>query len=360
MTSPSYPSLRVRPVREMSLHDVEMVRKILRGDSIVDWRRLHLTTRDAVGDFLRSAGFQPETDADRARLKAIQKAAVSYLHTTFDYDFPPELDRPERVSEVFIAAAGPPSQLQRLACATLKVMHIIHHLDASELRHTMPIPDQDLFDHVEVRVDRAMAELRQAGFGVVRMIPSIKEKDSVITKLLSKPRALAAQIFDRLRFRIITRDDSDIVPLLRHMSTRLFPFNYVVPEESRNDILDFRRFLLEEVAVSGYADELQPPLDDHDRLHKGYEQNEFSGSDYRMVSFVGDVPIRLDQALTRWDPTFDRLGAIVYVMAEFQIFDLDTWDANERGASSHDAYKGRQKKRVRRRLIPFADDEDLE
>ncbi len=360
MTAPSFPTLRVRPVREMSLHDIEMVRKILRGDSVVDWKRLNLKTRDAVGDFLRSAGFRPETDVDKQRLRALQKAAVSYLKNAFDYEFPRELERPDRVSEIFIAAAASEGETQRLACATLKVMHIMHHLDSNELRHTLPIPDQDLFDHVEVRVDRAVAELRQAGFGVVRMIPSIKEKDSVVTKLLSKPRALAAQIYDRLRFRIITRDDSDIVPLLRHVCTRLFPFNYVVPEESRNDILDFRRFMQEEVAVQDYIDRLQPPLDQADRLHKGHDYNEFSGSDYRMVSFVADVPIRVDDALARWDPAFDRLGAIVYVMAEFQVFDLDTWDANERGASSHDAYKGRQRKRVRRRLIPFAGTDDLE
>ena len=337
-----------------------MVRKILRGDSIVDWRRLNLTTRESVGEFLRSAGFHPETEADRKRLKALQESAVRYLRQTFDYEFPPELARPERVSEVFIAAAGPSSDTQRLACATLKVMHIRHHLEARELRHTLSMPDQELFDHVEVRVDRAVAELRQAGFGVVRMIPSVKERDAVVTKLLSKPRALAAQIFDRLRFRIITRDDSDIVPLLRHLCTRLFPFNYVVPEESRNDILDFRRFMQEEVAVSGYADRLQEPLDDLDQLQRGVEVNEFSGSDYKMISFVADVPVRVDEALVRWDPAFDRLGAVIYVMTEFQVFDLETWETNERGASSHDAYKGRQKMRVRDRLIPAQPADDLE
>ena len=269
VTSPTFPSLRVRPSREMSVHDIEMVRKILRGDSIVDWQRLNLITRDAVGDFLRSAGFRPETDLDRTRLKALQRGAVEYLQQTFDYDFPSELARPTRVSEVFIAAAGRPSETQRLACAILKVMHIVHHLESTELRHTLAVSDQELFDQVEVRVDRAMAELRQGGFGVVRTIPSIKERHSVVTKLLSKPRALAAQIYDRLRFRVITRDDADIVPLLRHMCTRLFPFNYVVPEESRNDILDFRRFLDEEVALRGYVDKLQAPLLAHvSSLHK--------------------------------------------------------------------------------------------
>ena len=345
-------------MREMTLHDLEMVRKILRGDSVVDWHRLALKSRDAVGDFLRSAGLRPSDEGDRKRLKALQQRAVEYLKDAFGYRFPEDLEQPERVSQIFLAAAEPTSRRQRLACATLKVMHIIHHLEARELRHRIAASDQDLFDQVEVRVDRAVTELRQSGFGVVRLIPSVKEPRSVVTKLLSKPRALAAQIYDRLRFRVITREDADLVPLLRYLCTRLFPFNYVVPEESRNDILDFRRLLGEEVALSHFGHKLQEPLDDRDGLHRGHDINEFSGSEYRMISFVADVPVRVDDFLADTDGLFERLGSVVYVMAEFQVFDLPTWQRNEGGDASHDAYKNRQKLGVRRRLIPHVEGAD--
>lgn len=358
MTSPSLPTLRIVPLRDMTLHDVEMVRKVLRGSSVIDWKRLNITTREAVGDFLRSAGFHPAAEGDRARLKDLHRRSVDYLRNTLGFELPADLDSPDRVSDVFLEAAGPAGARQRMACAILKVMHIFQHLDARELRHRMSASDQELFDLIEVRVDRAIHELRQAGFGIVRLIPSVKETEAIVTKLLSKPRALAAQIYDRLRFRVITRDDADIAPLLRHMCTRMFPFNYSVPEESRNDILDFRRLLREEVALAPYEAQLQDPLDDRDSLHRGHEINEFSGSQYRAISFVADVPIRVDELGLNLDGLFDRLGAITYVSVEFQVFDEHTWAANERSDASHPAYKARQRRSVLRRLVPYHDDPD--
>ena len=335
----------------MSLHDVEAVRKVLRGGSVVDWKRVHLATRPAVGEFLRAAGFRPEQDADRQRLKTIQREAVQSLSDIHGFSFSPALSRPARVSDVFLAAAGEDGPEQRSACAILKVMHIIHHLAARELRHCLATADRELFDQVERRVNRVVDDLRAQHVGVVRLIHSRKEAESVVTKLLSKRRALSAKVYDRLRFRVVTRTTADIVPLLRHLTAHLFPFNYVLPEESRNDVVDLRRLLHDDPALSVHVPNLSAPLDDDDSSHDG-EFNEHSASDYRMVAFVAEVPVRVDTALAHRDGLLDRLGPVVYTMVEFQVFDEATWEANERGAASHASYKARQRGGVLGRLVP--------
>ena len=72
------------------------------------------------------------------------------------------------------------------------------------------------------------------GFPILEFIGGRKNKDSLYTKLLSKPETHAAQIYDKLRFRIVTRAPDDIFPTLNYLMRHVFPFNYSVPGESTN------------------------------------------------------------------------------------------------------------------------------
>ena len=57
---------------------------------------------------------------------------------------------------------------------------------------------------------QVVEEMRAAGYPIVEFAWSRKERDSVVTKLLAKKATIAADVFDKLRFRLITRylDDS--------------------------------------------------------------------------------------------------------------------------------------------------------
>jgi len=329
----------------LSLHDVDAIRKILYGGSVVDWPRLNLTERPAVLDLLRTIGFEPDLRTDRKRLHSIQRKAVSYLAEVFGFDFPQDLQQPELVSNVFLAASEQPGERQRLACATLKVMHIVHHLDARELKYRLAISDRALFEEVEDRLVGLLAELRTYGLRVLDFSPSVKQKDAVVTKLLSKRTALAARIYDRLRFRVVVAEPEDVLIVLRHMTHHLFPFNYVVPDESRNDVVDVST-LTQPVFIGPTNEPAAPAVPDVAPI----ERNEYSGTRYRMISFVADVPVRAEAFIGRPDPLFARLGPVVYVMVEFQLFDSATWNTNEAGDSSHESYKQRQMDGVLRRL----------
>ena len=85
--------------------------------------------------------------------------------------------------------------------------------------------------------------------------------------------------------------------------------------------------------------------------------NEFSGPSYRIVNFVADMPIRLDDFVCRVsDPANMEYGPIAFVLTEFQVADKHTALANESGACSHEAYKARQHERVRLRLMREEDE----
>jgi uncharacterized protein (TIGR04552 family) len=77
--------------------------------------------------------------------------------------------------------------------------------------------------------------------------------------------------------------------------------------------------------------------------------NEFSAPEYKIVNFVADLPIRVDEYLS--DDVSREFGRVVFVMTEFQLADKSTVTSNELGESSHDAYKARQHRSVRRRLL---------
>src|SRR5207244_4748108 len=101
-----------------SLGDLERMRLILRGGSVIDWRRLHFQSKDEVDRYLRLCLFEPDDPFDRARLQRILDEAVEYLRTSFRYRVAEEVARPRAVQDLFLLAsgAGEPQSLRRIAC----------------------------------------------------------------------------------------------------------------------------------------------------------------------------------------------------------------------------------------------------
>jgi uncharacterized protein (TIGR04552 family) len=335
---------RLKPLDEFSLADLESVRLILRGDSIIDWRRLDFTTTD-VADFLAAQELHPDDPADRARMEHVKGEAIAYLRRQFEYPIPRPVER-ATVPELLVLASGPGHRAM-CACTILKCMHIIHHLEGRELLFLLPMSDQEVFQIVEEKVYRVIGGMLAGNFPIIEFVGGRKNKDSLITKLLSKQETIAAQIFDKLRFRVVTRTRDDIFPILQYLTRRLFPFNYVVPGQSINSIFSFRSYIehtplkpiLPRMQTHGATEDFTP------------NDNQFSAEEYRIIHLVVDMPVRLPRRiLDRAPSTAAHLGSVIFVICEFQIVDRDTEAHNELGEASHAKYKDRQKKAVMRRL----------
>lgn len=336
---------RLKPLDEFTLADLEAVRLLLRGDSVIDWHRLNFKDDGEIRDFIIAQEFHPDEPADRARMNAIKAEAVSYLRRHFEYPIPKPVEHAS-IEELFHLATGR-GHRQTCACTILKCMHIIHHLDGRELLFMLPMSDQEIFHLVEEKVYRVIGSMLAEGFPITEFVGGRKNKDSLYTKLLSKREAVSAQIYDKLRFRIVAREREDIFPILQYLQRKLFPFNYVIPSQSINSIFHFKRYCQQHHVLREYLSEMQAGADEE----LTPSDNVFSADNYRVIHFVVDMPVRLPRKLLERAPSSAwALGPVVFVICEFQIIDRETEASNEQGEASHAKYKDRQKKAVIRRL----------
>lgn len=336
-----------KALEELSLADVEAIRLLLRGGSVIDWHRLNFTSIEDARAFLRAQEYHEDDPADRARAEAVKSSAIGYLKRNYDFPVPKPVANADIVELLMLASSKGHRQL--CACTILKVMHIIHHLEARELLFMLPVSDQEVFHLVEQKVYRVIGGMLTKELPILEFIGGRKNKDSLYTKLLSKQETVAAQIYDKLRFRIVTRSPDDIFPVLSYLMREVFPFNYVIPNESTNTLFNFRRYCERHPNLRPYLAQLQlsPDLEEGET----WVDNRFTAASYRIVHFVVDMPVRLPrEMLDAAPPAAWALGPIIFVQTEFQVIDRETEQSNEMGDASHAHYKERQKLAVQRRL----------
>ncbi len=338
--------------------DLTAVRNLLRGGSVIDWHRLYFTDRQQVDRFLRINEIDPGNPDDIARLEDLREQAIEYLERYLGFRVSEDVAVRVPARDLLLVASQK-GKRRTQACVVLKVMHVLHHLAAGELATRLAVSADQIFQVVEDKVLRTVEEMKGAGCQIVEFEWSRKEQDSLITKLLAKRDNIAAHVYDKLRFRMITRTEEEIVFVLRELLQRLVPFNYVIPAESQNDIVDLQSFVERNPTLRGHlADFLELSNETPDK--RSLQANEFSGPSYRVVNFVADLPVRVDKqlGLAPDDPIFAETGNVVFVLTEFQIVDARTSEANELGENSHERYKERQVMRVRARLMHGMQDED--
>ncbi len=327
---------------------LETVRLIVHGNSVIDWNRSNFRSRDDVTRFLKLHQLDVNDPEDQRRLRFVYGEAVNYLEDHLGLHFPEDLRSPEDVRDVFVEASktGGFRRRQIQACVILKLMHVINHLETAELKHQTPLSEAELLDLAERRIVAAADKMRQAGFPLVAFYGSRKTRNSVITKLLAKKENTAATIFDKLRFRIVTEHKEHVLPAIAWLTENLFPFNYLIPGESHNNLVHLDE-VLRRPEYADFVETMQGGHATEDRKLNPKE-NPFSGSSYRMVNFIVDFPVRVDHLVNvRYGAL---LGRTAMVLVEFQVLDKETARLNEEGDNAHKLYKERQKAIVGSRL----------
>ena len=192
-----------------------------------------------------------------------------------------------------LLATGHDPVLRSQACMVLKLMHIINHIEACELRSILPISDHDLFQLVEEKAARVAKNMQKLGFPILEFLVSRKTSDSLITKFLGKRQTISAHICDRVRLRIVTVSVNDIVPIVSYMTRHLFPFNYTVPGESHNSIFDFPSFTKLHPCIKAMVPEFQVDLKFENEMRP--QANHNTSDVFRTINFVVDFPVRVDK-----------------------------------------------------------------
>src|SRR5687768_14795898 len=229
----------------LRLLDLEFVRIILTGESVVDWQRLEFRSVDEVDAFLATHLLDPQDPEDRERLRYVFNEAVSYLEEQLHLKFPTELRDPKDTRQVFLWASqwGGFRRTQILSCVVLKLMHIIHHMEAADLKFRLSLSEEQLLRIAHRRLVEQAREMQQSGIPILAFYGNRKSRSSVITKLLAKKEAVAATIFDKLRYRVVVARREDLVPVLSFMTREMFPFNYVVPGQSHDNLLSLEELV---------------------------------------------------------------------------------------------------------------------
>ncbi len=340
------------PLGRLGLQDVDCLRLLLRGSSVVDWYRLHLNEGSDIDALLRVNEFDPEDPIDGARLDDLKARSIDYASEHLRYRVP-EVVRAADVRELIRLASGHGRRAHRMyACLTLKVMHILHHMEAHELLSMLPISHAEVGIMVQAKVERVVRGLLERRAPIVNFASSTKTHFSTLSKLLAKKDTQAAQVFDRMRFRIVVERLEDIPPVLVALMRELLPFQYIVPSQSENTLVNVDEMLVRSGNLAAIrAMEDSSTLNESDPLERRDKPvNEFSGAGYRVVNFVALVPVRVDRVMPFQSRRLMGLGPVVFGMVEFQVVDRMTSQANETGANRHALYKQRQQARVRERL----------
>ena len=341
------------PQLEYTLQDLEAANLLLRGNSIIDWHKLDLDSYAAADQFLRLHLLDIQDPLDRERLRFVFNEAINYLEEHLGLHFPPDLRDPSDVRDLFIWASqyGGFRRKQVLSCVILKLMHVINHMEAADLKFQTSVSEARLMDLAEQRIITRAEDMRRKNLPIVAFYGSRKTRNSTITKLLAKKESIAATVFDKLRFRLVTETKKDVLPALTWLMRDVFPFNHVIPGQSHNNLLTLDQMV--HLQEDPHAESLLAQLHEADgkpeSLHG--EDNPFSGSSYSIINCIVDYPVRIDEFLTDNNPRHGfLLGRTVYVLVEFQILDRETSRANEEGENAHYLYKARQREIVERRL----------
>jgi uncharacterized protein (TIGR04552 family) len=331
-----------------NLADADALGLLLHGGSVIDWKRLNMASLEEVDAFLELHGHSWADPFDRRRLLGLYLDAVEYLAENYDYRLPPGLAAVDDVRTVFLDASGRSGggDAQLLSCMILKVMHIIHHAQARELLFLSPVAARRMFSVAEQKVGREVVAMQKAGFPINHFSGGRKTLHNQVTRLLADRETIAARVFDKASFLIVTEGRGDIVPVLWHLTRKVFPFNYAVPGTTCNSLIDFVSQLQAIPRFAKSLDMLQFPA-----AGDLCGQRASVSPRPNAVDFIVDMPVRLDElGVAVSQETQERLGRIVFTLVEFQVQDLASFRAGESGDKNLPAQRRRLKQKAWERL----------
>ena len=141
-------------MNDIGLSDLEAVRLILSGNSVIDWDRANFRTVEEVNRFLKVQHFDLDDPVDRKRIRVIFYTAVDFLENHLQMPCDEDVKNVADLRQIFLWASDYDviSARQTSSCVVLKLMHVVQHLDAAELRHQAPLAEEGLLTHAEEQI----------------------------------------------------------------------------------------------------------------------------------------------------------------------------------------------------------------
>lgn len=347
---------------------------VVGGRSALDLTRLEIKNRDEAREFIETYGYDLNDPGARDELWATHRRAIALIREQLldpGEEIPATLQdvaKMEDLTDLLLHASSREpgtAHLQRWACAILKVMHVYVHLrndlfsafrDQIQAEILKPLENviNTVGDKTEIVGAKEPIEL------AVFEVKPFKTTASSVIKLLARPERVALTLLDKLGVRFVTRSVYDSFRLIRFLlDAHIVSFPHIIPDQSANTLYPLNLFIeaMEELensqaSAGTISDEvvnawLKKSLEAQaGRAEFKEKLNEFSGPDHRFIKFINRKLITVSIG----DGPKARPFRFFYPF-EVQIMDEATWHGQRSGPSAHDAYKDRQRKRARERVL---------
>ena len=355
--------------------DANMLESLVGGKSILELESLKIQNLEQAYNFLKAYGFDVTKAADEKQLWIYLRRAVTYIQTELlksDELIPEIISDPNKlqnIANILIYASVRDEKdysLQRWACAVLKVMHVLVHLDNDLFtQHSIKIQEQILETvRHHIHKDPIAGIFLGAPSTADRIalqkfvVKSFKSSTSSVTKLLAKPEAVAFTLLDKIGIRFVTKHLFDTFRVMRYLiQNNLISFPHNIPDQSINTLYPINLFLevMENFTTHEVISIEQVDRALEEKMNQASERaefkdkfNQFSSKDYRFMKFINRKLIKIELPL---DSSGKLKELSFFYPFEVQIIDYQTYLKNISGDSSHEKYKQRQKERARTRVL---------
>jgi len=377
-------------------HDWQPLNLAISGESIVDFPRLDIQNSTDAKIFLGAYGYDADDPIVREEIWRIYFEALHFIRNVLLENgeaIPPTFFERNNQNDIFkllVEASQPGRERSSWACAILRVMHSISHLD-NDLRlenfHTAREKIFSQFDpFVKEVAPRKWVFGREGedGVALVRYQKKVrKERNSMILKLISKAQNDVELIYDSLGFRFVVETRIDAIRLVeKFFDLGAISYANIQPRRSFNNLVDTDQLQREMDVLRTRVEKNEISPQQAEELFRNLElpspdpdvsaaKNQFSSPFYRSLQFTCRHLIHVqDATLPILDRIRGQLGKSVagkrflksfpivlrekktfYYPFEIQITDRDSYVENLRGRSSHRDYKAKQKQMARKRVL---------
>ena len=367
---------------------------LITGTSAIDVGSLAIRNRREAATFAKEYGFDLSSHTQREQIVAAHREAVAFIEEFFLSEqeralIPPEIRKPEYVLDLLVYSSNylnKSNVIQMWACAVLKVMHGIFHID-----HDLKLKN---FDAIRSEVFRTLDQLIHSkgshhlfGDGQL-MLPLFfyekkrnKDRKSVLLKLLQKPNYVASDIYDHLGIRLIFETKIECLFALKILQrSHLISVTSIKPFRTRNNLIDlgltkkiFQKYrpLLERAKMYP-ARQLLRLDQEMDSAYTGKTRadNPHSSREYQSLQITARKMVRVpNPAYIQYANLLTHLGTEVqvpdhfqpekvvekelgfYFDYEIQLVDKGSYLRTMHGPASHRAYKQRQRDTAKKRVL---------
>lgn len=324
----------------------QTLRAVVGGASAIDVGRLHVEDHDDAERFLAAYGYRWDDPEEREELEYLRTTAIAFVRDVL-------LEPGEAIPEATMAVTDVRELLLAVssdtpdpwACGLLRVMHTLAHAESDFTDSFAEQIEAQILGRFEKWIREDAAGLRLGDVPLVRYESRArKELHSLVLKLLHKPENVAADIFDRLGVRFVTRNRLDALLVVRFLRVNnVIMFANVKPSRSKNTLVDLARL---EAAIPDAADmpSLAAEMEGWAYPDAGGDpSNPYSAKAYHAIQFTGRQRVRVSNAS----------GEVYrfFFPFEVQVLDEASWLESRKGWASHADYKERQRQAARRRVL---------